>query len=476
MTAPWNLRCDFLVEHLDLARATGVDDARWEGFQLAHLCDDSTFRVETKSRQIAWSWTVAAEGIASAVLDGESSVYVSINLAEATEKIRYARLVYESLDRVKLPRLVRDNDLGLELENGARLASLPARPPRGRSRSNVYLDEFAHVMFDRQIYTAALPIISKGGRLRMGSSPLGASGVFWEVFSQGLRPYPGYQRKRTPWWECYSFSTNVVEARVVAPMLVTAERVARFGNPRIRSLFDNMLLEDFAQEYECEFVDESTAWIPWEEIKAIQRPDLDCFIVSGKDAGLQAIEALVPRVPAGRAEVVMAAGVDVGRTRNTTELYVVGISPAGNYPLRLAVTLDNTAFDDQLSVLSLALRRLPIACFYIDQNGIGRNLAENLERDHPGKAHGATFTNATKALWATDAKMLIQQHKPIIPANRDLAYQIHSIKRRLTPSKNMVFDVEASEKHHADKWWAWALSLSAARSISGGASISVQDY
>ena len=76
---------------------------------------------------------------------------------------------------------------------------------------------------------------------------------------------------------------------------------------------------------------------------------------------------------------------------------------------------------------------------------------------------GSTAFGATKNLWATDAKMLIQQGKTPLPVNRDIAYQIHSIKRRVTPSRNLVFDTETNEKHHADKFWAWALMLAAAK-------------
>ena len=191
MTARWQ----FLLQQLDLPAATGVDTARWEHFQYAHLNDDGTFRIENKSRQIAWSWLASAEGIAEAVLYGTSSAYVSINQDEAAEKIRYAKSVYYAIRGIRLPKLTHDSMLALEFDNGARLLSLPARPPRGKSRFNIYLDEFAHVMYDREIYTAALPIISKGGRLRVGSSPMGASGVFWELYSEAMRRYPGYVRK-----------------------------------------------------------------------------------------------------------------------------------------------------------------------------------------------------------------------------------------------------------------------------------------
>lgn len=903
-------RWEFLLKYLDLEAATGVDGARWEHFQYAHLNDDSTFRIENKSRQIAWSWLAAAEGVAEAVLNGTSSSYVSINLDEAAEKVRYAKQIYHALRIGGLPKMVRDSLLSVEFDSGARLLSLPARPPRGKSRMNIYLDEFAHVMFDKDIYTAALPVISKGGRLRIGSSPMGASGRFWEVFSESLQKYPGYNRKSTPWWECYSFCSNPAEARKLAPAMQTAERIERYGKDRIKAIYANMPEEDFRQEYEChlastlvrladgtltgfaklkigdalpcnyggkvtacsvtdarrvgareivrvtletgatfaaskghpvkgqggkvaiedadelryvpvpryalgqelalarlvgfnlgdgtiakrtthyvkkngdvstyaphyqasfysarqedlervaedlvaaglcahkpnvlfkkggrpeydayqvhvdrdsvdrliaagcvvgkkteqdfpvpswimhgsadvkaeflaalfgaegntprekmqnrgrqklpqtlclkmvkrddcpqffeqlvallaelgvaatltegrersgkrsytvyvptsaenavaffervgyryaakkeraaflwaqyikayqyeatirreavrqlrdqgmsyrktgqalgisaqcaynlankahprsswgfatfpewvaaryadgalalrvvgrqaepeqevynitvdspdhsylladgldnyncEFVDESTSWITWEEIKAIQDPKLFCMMVSGVDNAIRAINRVKSQI--GNIEQVQVAGVDIGRTRNTTEIYVVGLVHTGQMPLRLAITLDNVDFQQQADVLCAVCRHLPIATMWMDQNGIGRNLAETVSGYYPGKAAGVNFTNAAKALWAANAKMLIQQHKPIIPPDRDLAYQLHSIKKRVTPARNVTFDTDTNEKHHADKAWAIFLALSAALELSSGPSISVEEY
>jgi phage FluMu gp28-like protein len=464
----YSLRARFLVQYLDLPAATGVDDARWEHFQLSHLNDDSTFRIEDKSRQIAWSWLVAAESVANAMLDNTSSIYVSINQDEAKEKVRYARAIYDSLHApFKLPALVRDNELGLEFESGARLLSLPATPPRGKPRFWVYLDEYAHVKKDREIYRAAVPIISKGGRVRVGSSPLGASGMFWELFEQKLRRYPGYSRKVTPWWEVQAFCTDVRTARTVAPGLLAHEAVERFGNHRIRDIYDNVPEDDFRQEYCGAFVDETTSWITWDEIKAMQDEELTWMKAEGKGGDVsrahEAIEQLARLVDQDKIEKVLAGGLDIGRTRNTTELYAVGVSTLSSYPLRLAVTLDGVEFDDQLEVVSHALRSLPLIGVNIDQNGIGRNLAESLRKRFPAKARGVDFTNDTKTLWATDAKMLIQQRKTPLPVDRDLAYQIHSIKRKVTPSKNLVFDTDTNEKHHADKFWAWALALALAK-------------
>jgi phage FluMu gp28-like protein len=124
----------FLTQHLDLPRASGVDDAQWEHFQVAHLCDDGQFRIEDKSRQIAWSFLVAMEATAEAILGAQSSVFVSINLDEASEKIRYAKAVLENIQNYQLPKVIRDNTFGLEFDNGARILSLPSREPRGKAQ------------------------------------------------------------------------------------------------------------------------------------------------------------------------------------------------------------------------------------------------------------------------------------------------------------------------------------------------------
>lgn len=458
-------RAQFLVDNLDLPEAAQIEGARWEHFQLNHLECDDIFRIEVKSRQIAWSFLSAAEAVADGVLTGRGSVFVSINLDEAKEKIRYANNVRLALPPAMRPSLLTDNRLEVEFDNGARLISLPSTAPRGKAQMNVYLDEFAHVRDDGVIYTAALPMITKGDRrLRIGSSPMGASGRFWEIFKESFRQYPGFTRKTTPWWESQAFCLNVRLARQLAPTMSTFEQVEMFGNERIKAIFANMPEEDFQQEYTCTFVDESTAWISWEEIKAVQDPDLQCLLSFNTrtiDGAKQAIDELANWVTAEISENVLGAGYDVGRTRNASELFIIGKSTAGVYPLRLAITLDNCDFDSQFDVIAYAMTKLPIALMFIDRNGLGMSLAEKAEKTFPSKVQGVDFTNATKSLWAADGKMLIQQHKTPLPVDRDIAYQIHSIKKTITPAKNVVFDTDRNEKHHADKFWAWVLGLAA---------------
>lgn len=467
---PASERRQFLTECLDLEAASGVAGARFEYFQLALWDDDGIFRIDNKSRQIAWSWAAAADAVADAILTGRDSIFVSINQEEAKEKIRYAKGIHEALyPFAGMARIKRDSSQEMELTNGARLTSMPARPPRGRARSNVYLDEYAHVRLDHDIYTGALPIISKGGRLRIGSSPMGAAGRFWEIFTESMQRYPAYKRHSTPWWHVYSFCQDVRSARLAAEEMPSEERVRMYGNHRILTIFENMPLEDFQQEYECLFVDEVTAWFTWDEIRRNQDPSHAWEKAHTRDdkvaPAIHAIDRLAALIDAGIVENTLAAGMDIGRTRDVSELYAVGVGTTRNLPLRLAITLEAMEFDDQLAVIDYAMNNLPIVELQIDRNGIGMNLAENARKLHPGKAYGYDFTNAGKQLLATDAKQHLQQNNTPLPADRDLAYQIHSIKRQISPSKKLTFDTDREQKHHADKAWAWMLALHAGLKI-----------
>jgi phage FluMu gp28-like protein len=456
----------FLIEYLDLPEATGDPAAQWEPFQIQHLNNSALFGLARKTRQAGWSWLTSAEGVAEGCLTPRTTnVYVSINQDEATEKIRYARQVIAALDREVRPRLVIDNRLELEFQNGSRLISHPGTPPRGKARANVYLDEFAHYPRDREIYTAALPAATRGGRIRIGSTTLGASGLFWEIATERMRRYPGYRRSFIPWWWVKSLCRNLGEAAKLAAHMLTEERVRLFGTQRLIEIFDNLPLEDFQQEYECSWVDENTAWITWEDIKRnqvdAQAGALWYRQARSVDAALAAINELAVAIKEGKVEPALAVGFDVGRKKDLSEMTFIGKGATAQRPYRLGISLFNTPFDDQYAVAAKALEVLPVVKLLVDQNGLGMQLAEKLNQRFRSRAEGAGFTNSTKEIWAVGLKVEMQRGHVPLPIDRELAYQIHSIKKVVTASKNVVFDTVGNESHHADKFWSLALALAA---------------
>lgn len=471
----WTKRAKFLIQNLDLEAASGVDGAKWEHFQLAHLNDDTILRCEAKSRQIAASFTFSAEAVANALLDNTSSLFQSINLDEAREKILYARSIYESLYLRGMPKITQPNTTTqLGFSNGARIISSPGTPQRGKARFWVYLDEWAHQTHAKPNYVAAFPVVTKGGKLRGASSPMGAGGFFWEIFKEEIRPYPGYNRKSTPWWECNSFLAINMDIREVyfnAPLMTTQERVEKYGNERLTLIFENMPLEDFQQEYELAFLDEVSAWISWDSIISNQQDDLLCYHIKSHEDVDRLIQDAKRDIEAGLIEPVLYGGLDIGRVKDLTEFTGIGKSSTGQLPVRIMVSLANCPYEYQEHAIYRLLTELPFAGCLIDQNGIGNQLAETLSKSTI--AQGVNFTNSSKELWAVEARLQLEKNNVPLPKNRDLAYQIHSIKKTITAAKNNVFDTERNAKHHADKFWSLALALWAARSTVSPASENV---
>jgi phage FluMu gp28-like protein len=107
--------------------------------------------------------------------------------------------------------------------------------------------------------------------------------------------------------------------------------------------------------------------------------------------------------------------------------------------------------------------RLPVSFGMLDRTGIGRYLVERTVGEFPEQVLGVDFTNGSKRNWATYLKLQCERGNVTIPSDRELAYQLHSVKRIVTPDKNLKFDNEPTDKHHADKFWALALALSAYR-------------
>lgn len=460
------LKASFAVEFLDLPQAAQIPGATWEPFQIQFLNNSTRFGIDSKARQIAWSFTAALDAVADAALNDDTPhVFVSINLDEAKEKIRYARDIINALDEPARPRLIRSTQTEIELANGSRLISHPCRPPRGKPRARIYLDEMAHYALgmDREIYRAALPATVKGdGYVRIGSSPMGARGLFWEIFTETLRKYPGYMRHRLPWWTVGALCGDALRAVREAPAMPTQERVYAFGTQALIEIFENMFIEDFQQEYECAWVDESVAWITWEIIKRNQDAGLTWCHAKSVDQALNMISRVEEAIKAGQVESALAGGIDVGRKRNLTEFVAVGKGTTDQLPVRFCVSLDRVEYDDQQRCFVEIINRLPFTKVLVDQNGIGAQLAENLERV-TRLAEGVDFTNASKELWAVEARIQAERANTPLPLERDMAYQIHSIKKRVTAAKNAIFDTEKNEKHHADKFWAWALALWAAK-------------
>ena len=286
------------------------------------------FRHIDKSRQTGYSFIFACEGLAHAMLDDRfTAIYVSYNEDEAKEKVRYGRELYYSLPKeYRLARkLVVDNKTSLEFDTGKtntnRLISHPQTPPRGKGGGvYVYLDEFAIYRYDKEIYTAALPVIIRGkGRLTCASTPFGKKGIHYDISSNRDNSYKNYTRFKVNWWDCPQFCKNIERAKVDAPFMTTQERVNEFGTFSIKHQYNNFDLLSFQQEFELLYVDESVSFYPLDLINS-------CAYVSKGGKGIpmyKGIPEIQRAIALGHVGNRLIAGFDIGESIDSSEIIIL---------------------------------------------------------------------------------------------------------------------------------------------------------
>lgn len=458
-----------------LEGCTSVGDRPTElyDYQIGLMTTPSRFRAMLKSRQTGLSFFYAAEGLALAHLKAEhTAIYVSYNLDDAKEKIRHASMLYESMPARWQKRRVTDNKTELEFEDSrgrrSRLISLPCRDPRGKGKADVYLDEMPFMRAPSKIYTAAVPIISRGGgKLTIGSTPLGKGDLFYEILEGKPENYPMYERFRVGWWDCPEFCTNVPAARLLAPTLSLDQLVERYGTESLKAIRASLDVESFEQEYCLSFVDAAVAFIPWDLIQAATRDsdELPLVRATGTAQHPFSVERVLGDLDALAVSGPLTAGFDVGRRRNTSELMVLE-QVGSRYRERMHLTMDQADFEFQQDMLTALLRRRPdLYRLCIDGSGLGMQLGEKMVKTFPSRAEAITFTAPVKSQMAHQLKIDFEGKNLEIAADRELMGQLHSVRKTVTTAGNIRLDSDHDDKHHADMFWALALARHAAATV-----------
>lgn len=455
-------------------------------WQDAYLMSMARFIGVVKSRRVGWSFICSLKGLIKA-LDpdrvGYTKQFVSYNEEDALEKISYAKQFYDSMPECDAKKkLITDNKsmLCFQDKNGitqSRLISIPCRPPRGKG-GDISLDEYSiyNAKMQKLVYDAALPVISRGGTIEMGSSPLGKIGKFYDIITD-IHSYD-YERYNIPWWFCRDLCIDVPTAVKVAPGLSTVERVETFGTKIIRQIFQNNDFDTFRQEYECDFIDSSESYIPLDLIYANtpgkRDGDLDlsaCEKMSDEEyweynrcIDFQTYKeldlAILNYKPALHGETLFL-GYDVGREHDATAIFIIGRMPNGLKRDFARIELRNQPFQIQQDTILKAFRELPIFRGRMDATGIGKPVFEALHSQLGDRLEGVVFTAEEKEIMAIDVKRGLEQKEFLLSNDKEFHRQIHSIKRTSTGGKYFRYDAERNDKGHADSFWAWALANSA---------------
>lgn len=401
---------------------------------------------------------IAAEGLFfAATRTSYKANYISINQGEAKDKIEIARTLYHSIpDKLKdsgfKPLLWNDSEDVLGFHgppNTSLLISQPASSAVRGGKKDIYFDEAAHIRDFKKLYQAALPAITRGdGRITVVSTPMDESGLFYDIATDE-ESYAEYTRHIVPWWEASVMvkPEYYEEAIAMSPVMDTYERVKKYGTPKLMTIFKGFGqdLMGFQTEYECKFVDELSAFYPWELIvfnAAEMDDDLYEFFPDEVPDGWQ---------PTGS----LSLGVDLAKERDESVFTLVESIEEDDGEVHHYVRWIHTTqepYKRQWEYLDRIAKRIKPARISIDKTGVGNMLVEQLT--HLNGIEGVVFTQAKKEYWATKFKGDLQTRKVHYPRHPELMKQMHSIRRTKTEGGLFKF---AGKKD--DYFWSLMLAL-----------------
>ena len=444
-------------------------------WQIDVIGTDYNREVDNKARQIGASFIRACRALARAMLFPDGSyhaVFVSINKEESMEKIRYIADLHAELPTDWKIEKVNENKTDVWFANGNSIRSFPSKEVRGVPKAEICLDEFAHIDEARKILTGSSPAsIREDHGLAMTSSPCGHN-TFWEAHTQAGQegPWKFYKARTLPWWVSTALCIDIVKAQIWAPGMSTAERVHIFGQPALKQQFTELPESIFRQEFECDFQVSGNQAIPDNLIEASQDGTLPMEWPKYNDAqdrhnGVkldQVIMACIKNVN-GHNPGKIFIGYDVGRNVNPTEIVVLGWNGT-KLTTRMVIELSKTPFFMQKMVMRLLLDNLDVAKCVIDYQGLGMEMAEEIERQYGGdKIHKMTYSMLSKDEMVSRLIKMMEDKIFYFYPTRQYRTHLQAVKKIINADgKNLYrsdFDVEeGGQRTHADLFWATAMA------------------
>jgi phage FluMu gp28-like protein len=397
----------------------------WWDHQRRWLEDPSRLRVCCKARQIGMSTAVATEALHDAVY-GDTTVVVSASQRQASELLRKASqllpLVTVAADGVV--RVEKQSAEAIELSTGGRVISLPAAAATVQGYTgHVVIDEAAWIPDVDTLWMAIVPTISTRTdfRLSVVSTPGPRGGMFHRLW-----------HNEDPAWSHHRVS--IYDAKEGgAPHDIEALHAAVADEATWRAA------------YECEFVDEAHALLPYD------------LLLARADDSLKYHLEIDSLQPPGH----FYAGYDVGRKHDLSVLVVLERFEQELH-WRGAIELRNAPFNEQHDLLEGVLKTRGLHRLEIDQSGLGMQLAEDLKRGYGSQVEPVTMTAPVKESLASLILATFQRGDLTIPHHRPLIDDLHSVERTVTLSGNVRYAAPREAGSHADRWTALALALHAA--------------
>lgn len=318
--------------------------------------------------------------------------------------------------------------LSILFRNNSRVIALPANPDTVRGYTgNVYFDEFSTQKNSKEMWAAVFPIISRGKfKMLITFTPKGKLNMAYEVWKNEI-----FSHHRTDIYEAVNQ-----------------------GCPHDIELL-KMAIDDpelWMQEYELAFLDETTAYIPYDLIMSAQN----------EKAG----------IPCEKFEKkIFYVGQDIGRRKHLAVFWVLE-KVEDVYWSREVIELPKAKFSEQDAELDRIINTYNPVKVCMDQTGMGEKPVEDaINKYGEHRIEGIQFTIAAKISIAGQVRKNFEDKTLRIPDTRKIRDDIHSVKRIATAGGNFRFDAADTKIGHADRFWALALAIHASEGLKAAVSI-----
>lgn len=466
-----------------------------------------------KCRKTAHSWGIALKALARAITEEKSTTIIgSYDEDEAREKLNFLDWQYGVLrPGVRRGLSMSDGSEIRKFGNGSRIKFISRKAPTGAGAS-IEWDEFSVEAQGRvtaaEILTAALGCTTHTGTVSIGGTQRGPDTLFNQIVTGKIEDamqddplfasLPGkmWVVGLFPWWVSPALCKDVKAAQGTAKNgsmgtggawdMTTEERVAKFGNEKLLAQYraykytPELGLDVFAREFEMLVLDDRESYYPLSLIK-------DCYELAGRDywfksvdvdgskygrfndcltEAKRAIDRLSSEIRLKTFSGEWGFSMDVGREHDRDEIWVGHNLPKDRERLlpRLNIGMHKMPFDGKEDILHYLFSKIPISRGYLDatHGSMGVQLSERMFRRYGSRCAPFEFSNSSKQIIASGLKAKMESGKMAIPPKTSkfgkLENQMVRIKKLISPSGNVIFDVERNKKAgHGDCFWSLAM-------------------
>ena len=399
-------------------------------WQQKWVADNSRFKIGMWSRQTGKSFSTACEAVTACAAQERNSselwVVLSAGERQALEWMekakKWAKAIKATVDSYDELRASADALISraeIRFANGARIVAIPANPDTARGYSgNLILDEFAIHEKPFDIWAAIYPSITNPltgeKKLRIVSTPKGRGNKFADL-----------------WEHNKSYSKHKV----------TIEDAVRLGLPiNLEELKNGVDDPDiWAQEYMCEFIDNSSVLLPYDLIGKCESSHL-------QDDGSSPL----------------FIGMDIGRQKDLSVI-ITGVKLGDVLSIISVEVLRKMPFADQLDIIVHKASNSRVQRVCIDSTGIGAMLAEEATRKAGAKVRGVTFTASSKGEMYSLMRRRFEERSIRVPIDRELREDLHAVQRIVSTGGNISYAAPRSTDGHSDRASALALCSYAAK-------------